>query len=230
MTATRTVLRVKGPGFAFRTLPQVLPRRSFITLPGTEATSLSESRILPYNSKAIYKLISDVDNYKEFVPYCTASKVTKWSAADSNGNKLPSEADITVGYGSLSETFTSRLFCIPDSEVEAIGGDAQTTLSRSQLKNHYASSVDVPNKPNDIFRSISTKWTIKPFMFKPPTGRPQIDSAKEPPKDQTEVLLSIDFQFSNPVYAALSKAVAPRVAGIMIEAFEERARKLLGKI
>ena len=39
--------------------------------------------------------------------------------------------------------------------------------------------------------------------------------------------LKLDFQFSNPVYAALSKAVAPKVAGVMIEAFEVRARKLL---
>jgi coenzyme Q-binding protein COQ10 len=39
--------------------------------------------------------------------------------------------------------------------------------------------------------------------------------------------LTLDFQFSNPIYAALGKAVAPKVAGIMIEAFEIRARKLL---
>lgn len=37
----------------------------------------------------------------------------------------------------------------------------------------------------------------------------------------------IEFQFSNPIYAALSQAIAPKVAGIMIEAFEVRARKLL---
>jgi coenzyme Q-binding protein COQ10 len=39
--------------------------------------------------------------------------------------------------------------------------------------------------------------------------------------------LTLDFQFSNPIYAAVSKAVAPKVAGKMIEAFEVRARRLL---
>ena len=48
-----------------------------------------------------------------------------------------------------------------------------------------------------------------------------------PARDQTEVHLSMDFQFSNPVYAALTKAVAPKIAGVMIEAFEVRARTLL---
>jgi coenzyme Q-binding protein COQ10 len=37
----------------------------------------------------------------------------------------------------------------------------------------------------------------------------------------------LNFQFSSPIYAALSKAVAPKVAGMMIEAFEVRARTLL---
>jgi len=46
-------------------------------------------------------------------------------------------------------------------------------------------------------------------------------------REQTEVHLTLDFEFSNAIYAALSKAVAPKVAGIMIEAFEVRARKLL---
>lgn len=39
--------------------------------------------------------------------------------------------------------------------------------------------------------------------------------------------LTIEFQFANPLYTALSKAVAPQVAPKMIEAFEKRARKLL---
>lgn len=39
--------------------------------------------------------------------------------------------------------------------------------------------------------------------------------------------LVIEFQFANPLYTALSKAVAPQVAPKMIEAFELRARKLL---
>jgi coenzyme Q-binding protein COQ10 len=50
---------------------------------------------------------------------------------------------------------------------------------------------------------------------------------EHPLRDWTEVYLTIDFQFSNPIYAVLSKAVTPKVASVMIEAFEIRASRLL---
>jgi coenzyme Q-binding protein COQ10 len=40
----------------------------------------------------------------------------------------------------------------------------------------------------------------------------------------TDVNLVIEYQFANPVYAALSAAAAPKVAEKMIEAFENRVK------
>lgn len=201
-------------------------QRNFITFPGTESQSLTATRILPYKSSSVYRIVADVESYSKFVPYCQESKIKKWSSPDTNGKRWPSEADLKVGWGGYEETFTSRLFCVPDSVVEALSGEAVTALPKSQLSHYPATSNSSPSA-NSIFKSLSTSWTVKPFMFKPPTGRPQTDNTKEPARDRTEVLLTIDFQFSNPIYAALSKAVAPKVAGIMIEAFEQRAKQLL---
>jgi len=209
---------------AFRSLQH--QGRKFISIPGLEAQSLTATRILPYDSTSLYTLIADIDSYSTFLPYCLESKVTKWSAADKDGKRWPSEADLKVGWGGYEESFTSRLFCVPGSIVEALGGEATTTLSKSDLK-HYEESFDAPARANGIFQSLSTRWSIKPFHYKPPSGKPQTDNAILPARDQSEVHLTIDFQFSNPVYAALSKAVTPKVAGVMIEAFEVRARQLL---
>lgn len=41
--------------------------------------------------------------------------------------------------------------------------------------------------------------------------------------------LHIEFQFKNPVYAALSGTIAPKMAGVVVEAFERRAKELLEK-
>lgn len=131
-----------------------------------------------------------------------------------------------MGWGGYEETFTSRLFCIPDCVVEALSGEAVTELSKSDIS-HHSATFDSPTTLNNIFKSLSTRWVVKPFHYKPPTGRPQTDMTEEPSQDRTEVHLIIDFQFANPIYAALSKAVAPKVAGIMIEAFEVRAKYLL---
>jgi coenzyme Q-binding protein COQ10 len=171
-------------------------------------------------------LIADVDSYSKFIPYCTDSKVIEWSAEDADGKRWPAKADLTVGWGGYEETFTSKLLCAPHSALEALGGDAQPTIQRELLK-HHSSTINAPSTANNIFTSLSTRWTIRPFHYKPPSGHPQTDKAVYPSQDQTEVNLDIKFQFSNPVYAALSKAVAPKVAAMMIEAFEKRARTLL---
>lgn len=221
--SSRTALRPLRSTSAFRSCPS---RRAFISLPGTEPTSLIQTRILPYKHTSLYTLIADVDSYSTFLPYCQESKVTKWSTKDKDGRKWPAEADLKIGWGGYEETFTSRLFCVPDSLVEALGGEAVTTLPRKDVE-HHSATFNAPGRTNAIFKSLSTRWTVKPYYYKPLSGRPQTDNATHSARDQTEVHLSIDFQFSNPIYAALSKAVAPKVAGIMIEAFEQRARHLL---
>jgi len=221
--ATKSILRFRPAIHSLRAIPQ---RRSFITLPGTESQILTATRILPYKSDSLYTLIADVDNYSNFVPYCIDSKVTKWSAPDLNGKRWPSEADLKVGWGGYEETFTSRLFCVPGSIVEALGGEAVTTIPKADLA-HYSGTFDTPTTANNIFKSLNTRWAFVPFHYKPPTGQPQTDKTIHPARDQTEVHLTIDFRFANPLYTALSKAVAPKVASVMIEAFEVRARQLL---
>ena len=224
---SKLILRTILPTSALHpSRPLCQARRSFITLPGTEPQSLSATRILPYKSTSLYTLIADVDNYSTFLPYCLHSKVTKWSKPDKDGQRWPSEADVKVGWGGYEETLTSRLFCSPGSIVEALGGEAITSLSKSDIL-HHSETLDTPAAANNIFQNISARWTVKPFHYKPLTVNPQTHETHHPARDQTEVHLTLDFQFSNPIYAALSKAVAPKVAGIMIEAFEIRARKLL---
>ncbi|PBP20418.1 cyclase/dehydrase family protein [Diplocarpon rosae] len=222
---SKTLLRAVRPASTNHSLRPIV-RRNFITIPGTEAQRLTATRILPYNSTNLYALIADVDSYSSFLPYCQGSKVTEWSKPDRHGKRWPSGADLRVGWGGYEETFTSRLFCIPGSTVEALGGEAKTSLSRADL-GHHAATLDAPAVANNIFQTIRTVWTVKPFHYKPPPRHPQTDKTDLPAEDHTEVHLSIDYQFSNPIYAALSKAVAPRIAGIMIEAFELRAQKML---
>lgn len=50
----------------------------------------------------------------------------------------------------------------------------------------------------------------------------------EYPAAASEVSLEIEFRFRNPLYSAMSSAVADRVASMLIEAFEKRVRSVLG--
>jgi coenzyme Q-binding protein COQ10 len=222
--ATNSLLRFHPAVRCIRAIPQ---RRYFITLPGTELQTLTATRVLPYKTDSLYSLIADVDNYSTFLPYCLNSKVTKWSAPDTDGKRWPSEGDLTIGWGGFEETFSSRLYCVPGSIVEALGGDAVSTIPKADLP-HYSGTLHAPNPAHDNFKSLNTRWTFVPFHSKSPTGKLQTNEAVLPTEDhQTEVKLTIDFELANPIYAALTKTVSSKVASVMIEAFEARAKLLL---
>lgn len=121
--------------------------------------------------------------------------------------------------------------------LEAVAGSAEPTIPRSQLPHYY----DDPDHSHHaekcagnerIFTSLLTRWNFKEFPFKPapPDGKkPQEGSASLPSSPRTEVNLTIEVQFASAVYSALSQAAAPKIAGMMIEAFEKRAGEILGK-
>ncbi|MCJ1438877.1 hypothetical protein MMC27_008267 [Xylographa pallens] len=210
--------------------------RPFISNPLTPSPqTLSATRTLPYSAPALYALIADIAAYPSFIPYCTSATITAWSAPHPRtSTRYPRAATLTVGFQSYSETFHSHVFCLPDTAVEAVCGAARTTLQARELP-HYAAAADdddPANTPaNPLFTSLLTRWSLRSFPYKPPprSGRPQVENAPEESKPRTEVSLHIEVQFASAVYAALSQAAAPKVAGLVVEAFEKRAREVLGE-
>ena len=125
--------------------------------------------------------------------------------------------------------------------LEAVAGDAAPTIPRSKLPHYFANHDDRSvehDADNDkssgnrsIFTSLLTRWTFKEFPFKPapPAGQtPQEGTASAPSSPRTEVGLVVEVRFASAVYSALSQAAAPKVAGLMIGAFERRVGAVLG--
>ncbi|ROT43132.1 hypothetical protein SODALDRAFT_327303 [Sodiomyces alkalinus F11] len=217
------------PSFLFRgattattTLRHAAPRtthsrRPFFTLPDLPSAppqTLTASRILSYPTADLYTLISDVDSYSTFVPYCSHSRVTRWttpppgqSPDDPNSRPCPAQADLRVGWGGFEETFTSRLRCVPGQSVEAVSGA------------EIDGTGDHPG--GAVFKSLVTRWTVQPLEH-------NMTAAGNEGTAATKVDLVIRFQFANPLYSAVSAAVSDKVAGVMVEAFEKRARWMLG--
>lgn len=184
---------------AARLAPAAPRRRPFFSFPAGSgpAQHLSADRLLPYPHEPLFDLIADVDSYHRFVPYCSRSCVTQWSAPDAAGRRWPLVADLHVGWGGFDEAFTSRLRCVPGVSVEAVSGDP----------------ADAADAASTVFKSLVTRWSVRP-----------VDRLPEP---STEVRLTIEYQFTSPLYAAISAAVSDKIAGLMIEAFEARAREEL---
>ena len=210
--------------------------RSFSN-PLTPLQTLTASRILPYHSKPIFNLIADIQSYPQFIPYCSSSSITSQSAPEKNTNqRWPRTADLRVGYGPYEELFRSAVYCLPYTMLEAVAGAAEPTIPRSRLPHYYedpehSHDADKSAGNERIFTSLLTRWSLKEFPYKPPPpdgSTPQEGSASDRSKPRTEVNLAIEVQFASAVYSALSQAIAPKVAGMMIESFEKRAIEILG--
>lgn len=197
----RTALRLPRASLpATRSLTSNFPtRRPFFSLPTSDTQHLTATRTLPYASDPLYELIADVDSYSQFVPYCSESRVLRWSQPDDAGRKWPTLADLQVGWGGFDEVFTSQLRCVPGVSVEAVSGTTQAGGGKDASM---------------VFKSLVTRWSVR--------------SLAGQSSPLTEVNLAIKYQFTNPLYAAVSAAVSDKVAGLMIEAFEKQARLKLG--
>ncbi|KAL8725112.1 MAG: hypothetical protein Q9166_007554 [cf. Caloplaca sp. 2 TL-2023] len=214
-----------------------IPHRSFSSSILTPLQTLTASRILPYRQSDLYNIITDLPSYPSFLPYCKSSRITSRSSSDPSQNKQwPHTATLNVGWGPYDETFKSRIYCLPYRTVEACAGSAEPTIPRKELP-HYHNLQEAEDKKDtekhDLFTSLLTRWTLSEFPFKPlpPSSQsPQEGHAEANPSyPRTEVNLVIEARFASAVYSALSQAAAPKVAGMMIEAFEKRAREVLGE-
>ncbi|CAF9924485.1 hypothetical protein IMSHALPRED_006211 [Imshaugia aleurites] len=214
------------------------PSRTFVSNPLTALQTLTASRILPYHAEPLYNIIADIAAYPDFIPYCTSSSITSLSAPDGTHKKTwPRTADLRIGYGPYDELFRSAVYCLPHTVLEAVAGDAQPTIPKSQLAHYYEDpgheeDAEKSAGNRSIFTSLLTRWMFKEFPFKPapPDGKtPQEGSASAPSRPRTEVNLVLEVRFASAVYSALSQAAAPKVAGMMIEAFEKRAGEILGQ-
>jgi ribosome-associated toxin RatA of RatAB toxin-antitoxin module len=70
--------------------------------------NIKRSALVPFSPEAMFKLVSDIDSYPEFLPWCADAGVL--NRAD---NQL--EASLRVGYSALNTQFTTRNeFVAPD--------------------------------------------------------------------------------------------------------------------
>ncbi|KAJ5467461.1 hypothetical protein N7475_005213 [Penicillium sp. IBT 31633x] len=231
--STRTISTIQRPG-----LPQ-LPRHNG-NKPTTRAFGLPDlssflpknnngndsphrvltaTRNLPYNPALLYKVISSVESYSQFLPFLTASTVT----ARDPETGYPTQAFLTVGYGPLSETFTSRVICdVEKLTVEAKSGAKYGQDSKDGQAVQRSSSPGLsgflPGANEGLFEYLTTKWELVPLSPAGTQGKPL-----------TKVNLEVRFEFRSQMHATIMSAVEGQMAGVMIEAFEKRMREVEGK-
>jgi coenzyme Q-binding protein COQ10 len=62
----------------------------------------AERRLVAYTPEQIYDLVTDVERYPEFLPWCVGARVRSQTQTEL-------VADLTIGFGPFRESFTSRV-------------------------------------------------------------------------------------------------------------------------
>jgi coenzyme Q-binding protein COQ10 len=90
----------------------------------------AERRVLPYTPQQLYDLVSDVERYPEFLPWCVAARIRERT------DRLI-VADLAIGFRLFRERFTSRVTLSPDAPE---GPRIDTTYAHGpfkHLRNHW---------------------------------------------------------------------------------------------
>lgn len=77
-----------------------------------------ERKLISQPIELLYEVVSDVDNYKNFVPWCKQSRVLI-------KNKEYMEAELEVGFSLYSERYTSTINLLKPSSVIATSTDTK---------------------------------------------------------------------------------------------------------
>lgn len=86
----------------------------------------AEKKHLPHTQEQMFQLVSDIENYSEFLPWCISTRIRS-----REGNELL--ADMVIGYKVFRERFTSRVILTEPERIDV-------TYSRGPFKylnNHW---------------------------------------------------------------------------------------------
>ncbi|KAK2767645.1 hypothetical protein FQN54_003803 [Arachnomyces sp. PD_36] len=184
--------------------------------------TLTATRTLPHPPTPLFRTISSVDSYSQFLPFLSASTVT---ARDKLTN-YPTRAFLTVGYGGFQETFTSEVECVCDPG----NGNGKWVVEARSGRGVDEQQGKDGKEGEGLFEYLNTRWELFPVDKSARKGQQGGGVvAKASPPVETKVQLEIQFRFRSAIHAAVMSAVEDRVAAMMIEAFEKRMKELEGR-
>lgn len=185
--------------------------------------------VISYRPSQLYHVVSDVDSYHLFLPYCTSSFVLKRHTVKSTEGYdiLKMQGELTVGFMGFTESYISDVECRPYRMVQV------SILCFFILSNgSYCSYQAKASSETPLFQSLITTWQFHSASSTSPHPSADIESTLHRPSSEHEgptlVTLDLEYEFSNPLYAQISAAFFGQVSKMMVEAFGRRCLEVYG--
>lgn len=110
----------------------------------------AEQKVLPFTQQQLYDLVSAVETYPEFLPWCVGARIK-----EKTDTRIL--ADLVIGYKMFRERFTSRVTLDPDGpriDVEYMDGPFK------YLNNHWIFKPHPDGCEIDFYVDFEFKSTI----------------------------------------------------------------------
>lgn len=138
--------------------------------------SVRQKKVLNVPQKTAFEVVSNIQAYPEFLPWCVGVRYVKGSSKDNTF-----QAEMRVGFSALRESFITQVTVDPCESVDM-------------------ALISGP------FRHLKGTWSFLPLS-----------------DTQTEVSLSLDFEFKSFILQKTMSFVFKEAVQKMMSAFEKRA-------
>ncbi|KAI3630600.1 hypothetical protein MIR68_012035 [Amoeboaphelidium protococcarum] len=194
------IRRLDQKRFIFR-LPDISQLTQAISSPKLHHYSNTDV-IRSISSRQFYDVVSDVNSYKTFVPYCTSSRIIYGSRRLMNREeaevlKYAFKGVLGVGFKNSEGQYTSSVTCIENHRL-----------------NRY--EVLAVASESEVFKQLQTRWTIMP-----------LDANSS---NACRVQFVIDYQFKSVLHDAMAGFFFNEVAIKMVNAFKVEARSRMKRL
>jgi len=105
----------------------------------------SDTKIVQYSASQVFDLVSDIESYPDFLPWCTAATICR-----SEDNDV--EADLEIGYRNLSLRYKSSVKLVRPTEINIQSKNSLTPKNITKLLAH---------KFEDPFKHLNSNWKFR---------------------------------------------------------------------
>ncbi|KAL7750660.1 hypothetical protein RI367_004002 [Sorochytrium milnesiophthora] len=208
----------------------------------------SERKVLRYSPAQLYDLVSDVNQYKQFVPFCIDSKILSSSLV---GSPCPSASAAAPTVAVSSATSIASSPSRPNAASTSTAALSVPANTTTLLEHDEGASQPSSSHPRQVIKAsltvgfsgitesyVSTVICERPHLVKALASNSSLFTelittwrftpAASQHQQHTVVDFNIRFQFKNPLHASVANLFFAQVSKGMVAAFERRAGEVYG--